>query len=304
MKFDKLLFINDVVFDAKDAADLLFATNIGPDGKTQYHAACAMDFINPFKFYDTFATRDAEGYRTGVPIFPWFSTAGNGYSRRDVQLNSDAVRVKACWGGMVAFEAKWFAQKAPDSKENAVGMTPITFRATDELFWDSSECCLVHADLAAMASIHPEPWKDLSVNNQGIYINPYIRVAYDTRTHSWLAFTRRFERLYSLPQSIINWLAGRPGDQSRRALEPGIEFDNREWVYDGPINNDKGSGMMTNSEDLMMEIRHNGHWETIRRHAEPGGFCGTMQLLVLKKRWERGERIWERIGPPPEVDDH
>lgn len=51
MTFDKLLFLNDVIFSPHDAVDLLLATNAG-----QYRAACAMDFINAFKFYDTFAT--------------------------------------------------------------------------------------------------------------------------------------------------------------------------------------------------------------------------------------------------------
>jgi hypothetical protein len=303
MQFDKLLFINDVVFDPKDAADLLFATNIGADGKTQYHSACAMDFINPFKFYDTFATRDSEGYGTGVPFYPFFTRAGNGYSRKDILANKDAVRVKGCWGGMVAFEAKWFARKAWNSEENAVGMTPITFRASEELFWDASECCLVQADLAAMASLHPEPWKDTSTFNHGIYINPYIRVAYDARTHSWLKLSRRFEKLYTWAQGLINWLASRPGFQPRRALQPGFESDHREWLYDGPTDNEDDAKKLTKREDLMTLIRYNGHWETVRRMAKPGGFCGNRQLLVLKKHWQPGERIWEKIFTPPGAHD-
>ena len=71
MHFDKVLFLNDVVFTPSDAADLLFSTNMGTDGATRYHAACAMDFINPFKYYDTFATRDSEGHMMGVPFFPF-----------------------------------------------------------------------------------------------------------------------------------------------------------------------------------------------------------------------------------------
>jgi hypothetical protein len=303
MRFDKLLFINDVVFDPKDAADLLFATNIGPDGKTRYHAACAMDFINPFKFYDTFATRDSEGYGAGVPFYPFFSTAGKGYSRKDVKANTDAVRVKSCWGGMVAFEAKWFARKASDSQETAVGTPPLTFRASEELFWDASECCLVQADLAAMASLHPEPWEDLASLNQGIYINPYIRVAYDVRTHSWLKLSRRFEKLFAWAQSLINWLASVPRFQPRRELEAGVEADHREWIYDGPTDDTSHSMKLVKREDMMTLIRYNGHWETIRHQAKPGGFCGNRQLLVLKKHWQPGERIWEKINTPPGAND-
>lgn len=70
MRFDKLLFINDVIFDPIDAVQLLFSTNIDASGRAQYGAACAVDFINTFKFYDTFATRDFEGYAMGIPFFP------------------------------------------------------------------------------------------------------------------------------------------------------------------------------------------------------------------------------------------
>lgn len=68
-RFDRLLYINDVVFDPVDAANLLFKTNIDEQGSTQYLAACAVDFENPFKFYDTFATMDTEGYDMGVIFY-------------------------------------------------------------------------------------------------------------------------------------------------------------------------------------------------------------------------------------------
>lgn len=45
--YDKILYLNDVVFDPVEAAQLLFFTNSG-----NYRAACALDFIDPFKFYD------------------------------------------------------------------------------------------------------------------------------------------------------------------------------------------------------------------------------------------------------------
>jgi hypothetical protein len=48
--FDKLLYLNDVVFHPIDAAQLLFSTHTIAEGKTDYRAACAVDFINPFKF--------------------------------------------------------------------------------------------------------------------------------------------------------------------------------------------------------------------------------------------------------------
>jgi Cryptococcal mannosyltransferase 1 len=61
IKFDKLLYLNDVIFDPVNAAQLLFATN-ARSNEAQYRAACSLDFINPFKFYDTFASGNLEGY--------------------------------------------------------------------------------------------------------------------------------------------------------------------------------------------------------------------------------------------------
>lgn len=322
MHFDKVLFINDVIFSPKDAADLLFSTNIGPDGKTQYHAACAMDFINAFKFYDTFASRDAEGYGIGVPFFPWFTSAGKALSRRDVIYNSDHVRVKSCWGGMVAFEAKWFQgqHSAPfpsDEEESQTGKgagevsaTPLLFRSSPELFWESSECCLIHADISALSSLSPAPYENEERLDAGIYMNPYIRVSYSADSFKWLEFTRRFERLYTIPQHFVNWIANRPPFQPRRTAKPGELVEHREWMYDGAVF-EPTNPFEDNDEDvekrdvanLMLNIQLNGHWESVERRAAPGGFCGGRQLLVLKKEWAPGERIWERIGPPPGAND-
>ncbi|KAF4624682.1 hypothetical protein G7Y89_g13486 [Cudoniella acicularis] len=99
-RFDKVLFINDVFFDAKDAARLLWGTNLNKDGESVYKAACGVDFVKWWKFYDTFATRDAEGYSLGIPIFPWFANVGEARSRKDLLEGRDNVRVKSCWGGM------------------------------------------------------------------------------------------------------------------------------------------------------------------------------------------------------------
>jgi hypothetical protein len=97
--FDKLLFLNDVAFDPIDSLQLLFSTHADSNGVAQYRAACAVDFINPFKFYDTYATRDQEGYSMGLPFFPWFSSAGSGRSRQYVLAGSDSVPVRSFWGG-------------------------------------------------------------------------------------------------------------------------------------------------------------------------------------------------------------
>ncbi|KAG4431469.1 hypothetical protein IFR05_013041, partial [Cadophora sp. M221] len=84
LTFSKLLFINDVYFTPSDALRLLWGTNLDADGIARYKAVCAADFVSSWKFYDTFATRDAEGYSIGVPIYPWFANEGEARSRRDV----------------------------------------------------------------------------------------------------------------------------------------------------------------------------------------------------------------------------
>jgi Cryptococcal mannosyltransferase 1 len=296
-RFDKLLFLNDVVFSARDAADLLFATNADDDGVTNYRAACAMDFINAFKFYDTFASRDAEGYRAGIPFFPWFANAGRAISRTAVLSQTDAVPVRGCWGGMVAFEAKWFQpQVSPSPDDFTQSARPLRFRADDELFWDSSECCLVHADLDMMASKDAPQGEYEDSIDRGIYINPYIRVAYESHAFSWLEFTRRFERLYTFPHQIANVFAGRPVHQERRDEVPGDRVAHQEWVFNDPATD---SRIDPYEEATLDNIEQFGHWTSVHRIAKPGGFCGYRFMLTLRDHWVEGEKHWEKLEPPP-----
>ncbi|EAS35424.3 uncharacterized protein CIMG_00778 [Coccidioides immitis RS] len=279
-RFDKLLYINDVFFDPIDAVQLLFATNVDKDGKSQYRAACAVDFINAFKFYDTFAARDLEGYSTGIPFYPWFSDAGEGQSRHDVLHQRDAVRVRSCWGGIVAFDASLFQASA--SLETSHGdrrhhqsltpraFHPARFRAEPDQYWDASECCLINAD------IQIPPHKSKEPIDTGIYMNPYIRVAYDTSTLSWLGLTRRFERLYSLPHNILNHLVGMPWYNPRREERAGQRVEQTVWSPE------KGS------------------YETVTRVAGTGGFCGRRALQVMIPNPKKGHKNWEMLPVPPE----
>ena len=289
-KYDKLLFLNDVIFDPIDAAQLLLSTNIDNYGKASYRAACAVDFINPFKYYDTFATRDLEGYSMGVPFFPWYSSAGGGHSRQDVLDGTDAVRVKSCWGGMVAFDAKYFQNietilemersdvdtDADTSPEKLIRSSslPIRFRAEPDLYWDASECCLVHADLLMAGSK-----KDVTRNYE-IFHNPFVRVAYDSRTLWWLKHTRRFERLYTIPHHLVNKLVGLPWFNPRRAEMEGENVKERVWIPDKSM--DAG-----------------GSFQEVTRVATSGGYCGIRMLQVIKGDPQPGEKNWETIPVPP-----
>ena len=262
--YDKLLFLNDVIFDPVEAAQLLLSTNMDAHGRTSYSAACAVDFINPFKFYDTYATRDAQGFSMGLPFFPWFTTAGEGLSRHEVLAGKDAVRVKSCWGGMVAFDAKPF-QATP----------PLRFRATTETYWDASECCLIHADLMKSRA--------LNENGEfaGVYMNPFIRVAYGKGTLRWLYSIRRFEHLFSIPHNIINHMVGLPWFNPRRMEEPGARVPEKVWVPD----NATGTG---------------GSFQIETREATGDGFCGKRMLQLIKESQRNGEKNWEITPIPPE----
>ena len=274
IRYDKLLYLNDVIFDPTQAVQLLFATN-AEQGKADYRAACALDFINPFKFYDTFASRDLEGYSMGLPIYPWFSSAGKAQSRHDVLNWKDAVRVRSCWGGMVAFDAQFFQSAADDLEDLGVAgnvdganFTGFRFRAEQELFWEPSECCLIHADIQ-------KPDQE----NSGIYMNPYVRVAYSLRTLSWLGWSRRMETLFSPYQYMINRIVGLPWYNSRRGERQWQEVQEKVWTPDE-------------------KLAGGGSFQLVDRIARHDGFCGTRSLEVLKMDPKPGEKSWEFIPVP------
>jgi len=294
-KFDKILYVNDVYFDPIEAAQLLLSTNVDASGRASYSAACAVDFINAFKFYDRFATRDLEGYGMGIPFFPWFTSAGDAISRKDVKSGTDAVRVRSCWGGMTAYEAKWFqnqtrfassssseSEDSPQASPNS-DVAPLRFRYDEDTFWESSECCLINADLQLRSSGVAMP------ADSGIYMNPFIRVAYDAKTLSWLSLSRRPERLYSIIHNMLNHVVGFPLPNERQFEEPGQEVTDTVWEYD---NFDKGLVYNATGEDL------NGHYVQVTRKANAGGFCGGRQLLVINEKPDHGEGRWGKIFAP------
>ncbi|KAE8322889.1 cryptococcal mannosyltransferase 1-domain-containing protein [Aspergillus sergii] len=147
--FDKVLFLNDVVFTVDDVISLL-NTNDGV-----YAAACSLDFSKPPRYYDTFALRDSNGDETLMQEWPYFRSA----TSRDALLAMSPAPVKSCWNGMVAMPVAPFLSK-----------TPLRFRAIPDslaqLHVEGSECCLIHAD------------NPLSPT-KGVYLNPRVRVGYN-----------------------------------------------------------------------------------------------------------------------------
>lgn len=274
IKYDKLLYLNDIFFHPVDILQLLFNTNTDKEtGKASYRAACAVDFINPFKFYDTFATRDSEGYRMGLIFFPWFSPGGEAKSRQQVLDGTDAVQVRSCWGGITAFDAKYFQPSdmvlETAGREGPLNITaPYRFRAENDIYWDASECCLIHADI-----------QSTDPNDTGIYMNPFVRVAYGTTTLSWLGFTRRFERLYSPIQYLLDVIIGNPTYNERQHEHPWQEVEESIWV---PNSN----------------LPAGGSFEDVPRLATHAGFCGRRKLPVMKEHPEPGKRPWEFLPIP------
>ena len=317
-KYDRVLFINDVFFDAMDAARLLWGTNLNAEGKPEYKAVCGADFVTSWKYYDTFATRDSEGYSIGVPIFPWFAGEGDAVSRKDVLAGKDAVRVKSCWGGMVAFDGRYMQQesnvKTTRNKAVVPPTLPLRFRSEPEPFVDSSECCLIHADIIALPTFPSiSTASEKKSLGDGIFMNPYVRVSYDAKSFSHIWLAKRFERLFALPQGIINKLAHMPVFNPRRLEIEGEVIKDRLWVSSG-IGHDEHFSVDVGDADGTWQGSNKarratigsgkdkefwageGHYVDQDRVASRGGYCGVRQLLVLKEaHLDDGEGNWDNL---------
>lgn len=88
--FDRILFLNDVVFTVQNVKRLL---NIR---EGNYAAACALDFAKSPNFYDILALRDLDGHDALVQTWPFFRSRG---SRRALKANQPTP-VQSCWNGI------------------------------------------------------------------------------------------------------------------------------------------------------------------------------------------------------------
>ncbi|RDA96042.1 hypothetical protein CP533_5813 [Ophiocordyceps camponoti-saundersi (nom. inval.)] len=203
--FDKVLFLNDVVFTTEDVLKLL-NTNGG-----DYGAACSLDFSKPPQYYDTFALRDAEGNGHAMQTWPYL---GARLSRNALVNHLDAVPVMSCWNGIgmagrilptpgpdsphtlreTDKQAKPFACLVAMPAEPFVSSTRLRFRGISDSLaayhLEGSECCLIHADNPLSKSL-------------GVYINPRVRVGYNLAayeaTHrgaAWVSAWGIFEGLW------------------------------------------------------------------------------------------------------------
>ncbi|CAK7209732.1 hypothetical protein SCUCBS95973_000540 [Sporothrix curviconia] len=286
--FDRILFLNDVSFRAMDAAQLLFSTNVVDpvaDGRAQYLSACALDYKTPLFFYDLYAQRDAEGFSNGLPIFPIFSHAGQGVSRADMLAQKDAVRVRSCWGGMVAMDARYIQHRntsLPTASFQAIGhhvvdpvrptgvSAPVRFRYEPEVFYDACECCLLQADIAQAARVAGAP-----ASHTGVFVNPYIRVAYDATTLRRVRLAQRWERLLALPQAVISYWARLPTHNPHRQVREGDAFVEEVWSSRAKS------------------------WSLETRTGRNGMFCGVREMQVIDERPRTQDKNWANVAIPP-----
>jgi hypothetical protein len=198
-QYDKILFLNDVVFSIDQVLNLL-ATNDG-----DYAAACSLDFAKAPAFYDTFALRDSEGHEAVMPTWPYFRSRN---SRAALKARRP-VPVRSCWNGMVAMPSQPFY----------ADHHPLRFRGIPdslaELHLEGSECCLVHQDnpltrefgvwlnpnvLVGYNKIAYDTMKDLSVPNS---VLGYMRSIWTNRLRRWL--TSDLIKRYVVKSRVSRW---------------------------------------------------------------------------------------------------
>jgi Cryptococcal mannosyltransferase 1 len=154
-RFDKVLFLNDVIFSVADVTTLL-STNDG-----EYAAACSLDFSKKAPaFYDTFALRDSEGHEAVMSTWQYFRSSAS----RNALRARRPVPVRSCWNGIVAMDPKPFYDN----------YRPLRFRGVPdslaEFHLEGSECCLIHQDNPLTAK-------------HGVWLNPDVRVAYQKEAY-------------------------------------------------------------------------------------------------------------------------
>jgi hypothetical protein len=291
--FDRILFLNDIYYKPTDAVQLLFSTNQNPDtGLAQYTAACAVDMVSRASIipilYDSFVTRDTEGYGIGFIVYPWFNPSGKAESRNAVLAEKDAVPVRSCWGGMASFDSSMFLPKQiaskPDSTSLQTVLPPIRFRSSPEPFWEEAECCLIFADNEVRRAL---PGAESS-QYPGSYINPYIRVAYDKHTWSWLPTYLRYERFFQYTNYWVSKVWTESTSNPRRTHSPGAVVTDKVW--------------MPSSGSSAQESR-GGKWEQVTRTATPGGWCGLRKMFVMKSDLQKANykgkgKNWDKIPVP------
>lgn len=170
----KVLWINDVYFEASSALELL-NTNSG-----NFDQACGIDAF-PLGFYDTWVARDVDAQRL-QPLWPYFGRS------EDVTLmrRRQPILVHSCWNGIAAFDAAWYSHEHAvstlqlfeaglEKAQRWNASFPLRFRSRLDDACVSSECLLSSFDQHLLSA----PYRP------HIFIKPDVVVAYDSATYWW-----------------------------------------------------------------------------------------------------------------------
>ena len=228
-RFDKILWLNDVVFDTEDYASLLNTR----DG--HYAAACSMDFKMYPYYYDTFALRDDQGMKTASYYWPWFISR----AARESTRKGEPVKVESCWNGMVLFDATPFYANPP-----------LQFRSIDDsladLHLEGSECCLVHADNV----LSQDP-------NKGVWLNPNVRVGYNVPVYQAVTTGRFPGPVATVVGEWVNrWLRSKARIQHKLELVT-VQSRLAQWRSETPTGDlsrtEVGEACLINEMQIMWE---------------------------------------------------
>lgn len=221
-KFDKVLFLNDVVFTTEDVATLL-ATRDG-----DYSAACSLDFAKPPHYYDTFALRDNDGQEAVTSTFPYFRSRAS----RSAMISGHPVPVQSCWNGIVAFDA------APFYDPNR-----LQFRGVPDSLAlhhvEGSECCLIHVDNPLSQS-------------HGVWLNPNVRVAYSPEAY---AAVKPASVWPSISQSLMGIWSNRFWRWSTSTKMKTVRITSRlkAWSKGGADRSEPGKVCLINEMQVLIE---------------------------------------------------
>ncbi|KAK0771288.1 hypothetical protein LTR91_005089 [Friedmanniomyces endolithicus] len=225
--YDKVLWLNDVVFTTADVQTLL-ATRDG-----DYAAACALDFKQATRFYDSFATRDAQGHAPLTDTWPFFRSAVS----RDALMRGQPVPVASCWNGMVAFDAEPIYHSTSSSGDS------LAFRGIPDSLAgkhvEASECCLVHAD------------NPLSAEKR-VWVNPNVRVGYDGTAYEAVNHGGVWPSVYAIAvgmwrNRLLRWLR-----LARAPVDWVVEARLREWKRVDSANVEPGAFCLIDEMQVLL----------------------------------------------------
>ncbi|KAL4997602.1 cryptococcal mannosyltransferase 1-domain-containing protein [Aspergillus recurvatus] len=231
--FDRILFLNDVVFtvgiaspyippladvigNQKEDVLSLLNTNYGT-----YTAACSFDILNSPSGPDALALRDADGHENVMQKWPFFRSARS----REAMKFMLPVPVRSCWGDMVFM-----------GTEEIYSTRPYQFRGVPDGLADkhvvASESCLIHAD-------------NYISKRRGVYLNPFVRVGYNTPAYAatrpenhWLSTWEIFESIWE--NRLRRWFS------SPFLKEWSLRSRIAKWKAEDENNKERGEFCLTN----------------------------------------------------------